>query len=670
MTRRSLLVVALVSLAASGVGARQATTPQPTKSQRETLRAIVTAVDQAATAPETPDVTWRVHLMRASDGSHYVAFSVTPTGAVPLGSGPAMLYIRLATAAPSSVQSVAERSTVGEWLAGKRSDPLMQAKGGFAVGDMPNFGAGGIAVRGSTPSTGSNDLSLMAMERARARQEKEDRDRQRKAELEGTEKANRNLLPFEDFDLSVTVPTTMPAIQRALTAGPGDYELYVAWADAAAKPPAAVRVVKRRLHLPPATTTELMLSSVIVADRVGVRDVPYSAEEQRQHPFTIGATDITPARDSIFARDERISVAFQVINARPSETGKPDVTINFRIVRVAQDREQQVATLTAQRYHDQTLPPDFDLRLGHPIFAAVSAPLATIPRGDYRLKVQATDRISGTSTSADADFTVVGTPATLLAEAPPLGQAFKREAVLTPEVLQAVISKLRPPSASPPLTRALDLAQKAQFVELLREEPVADSEQGVRTALTAVALYAVGDAAASAVQLQRALLLNAPFGAVQFFLGAARAVQARDGDAIAAWQAAIDDGMPARSIVPFLVDANLRRGEAAKANALLATIAAEDPKDGSLTRARAAVLIASGRELEAIPLLQTRVASQAADQDAEWMLIHALFASVVRAPAGTTSPNLEPFTTAARAYVASKGAHAPLAADWLAVIGK
>lgn len=669
MIRRLLSVVVLMSLAASGVDAGQATTPQPTKTQRETLRAIVTAVDQAATAPETPDVTWPVHIMRASDGSHYVAFSVVQPSA-PFPAEPFVLYIRLASAPPSSVQTVVERSSVGEWLTGKRSDPLMKPKTGIVPGEMPNFGAGGIAVRGSTPSSGSNDLSLMAMERARARQEKEDTDRKRKAELEGLEKADRNLLPFEDFETSVTAPAGTPAIERAITAGPGDYELYVAWAAPAAKPPANVHVVKRKLHLPPATTAGLLLSSVIVADQVGVRETPYSAVDQRAHPYTLGVTDIRPARDAIFSRDERIAVAFQVINARASDNGKPDVSINFHIVRLTQEREQQVATLTPQRYHDQTLPPEFDLRLGHPIFAAVSAPLATIPRGDYRLKVLATDRISGTSTTADTDFSVVGTPATLLAEAPSLGQPFKREAVLSPEVLQAVAQKLLPPAASPAITRALALAQSAQFVELLREEPVVDGEQGVRTALTGVAFYAVGDASSAAVQLQRALQLNASAGPVQLFLGAARAVQGRDVDAIAAWQAAIDAGMPARSIVPFLIDANLRRGDAAKAVALLTTIAAEDPEDRSMTRTRAAVLIAGGRELEAIPLLRTRLASQADDQEAAWMLIHALFATVVRAPAGTTSPNIEPFTTAARAYLARKGAHAALAADWLGVIGK
>jgi hypothetical protein len=666
MTRRLPLGVILMLLVASIAEARQPTTPQLTKPQRETLRAIVAAVDQAAPSPETPGVAWPIHIMRASDGSHYVAFSVTQESA-PLPAGPVVLYVRLATTPLSSVQTISERSAVGEWLAGQRVDPRLKPKTGFAPGEMPNFGAGAIAARGSTASTGSTDLKLMDMERERARQEKEDRDRQRRRELDGRERASIDLLPFEDFDVNAL--TGSGAIQRALTAGPGDYTLYVGWADPGAKPATAVHVAKRSLHLPPATTTELLVSSVIVADSVSVRSRLYSAEEQRAHPYTMGLTDIIPAHDTTFTREERIAVAFQVINARPSETGKPDIVINFRLVRGTPDRELQVASLTPQRYDEATLPGDFDLRLGHPIFAAMAAPLATLGRGDYRLKILVSDRISGTSTTAETGFTVVGSPASLLAEAPSVGQAFRREAVLTSDMLASVVERLRPASPSPALARALDVAQKGQFVELLREEPVDAAEQGIRTTLTAMALYAVGDASSSAVQLQRALQLNAPPGPVQLFLGSARAAQGRDVDAIAAWQAGVDAGMPASSIAPFLIDAYLRRGDTAKAAALL-TGAAKDANDGAATRGRAAVLIASGRELEAIPLLQTRLANQSDDMDAEWLLLHALFASVVRVPAGTASPNVEPFTNAARAYVAKGGAHAALAAEWLKVIGK
>ena len=64
------------------------------------------------------------------------------------------------------------------------------------------------------------------------------------------------------------------------------------------------------------------------------------------HPYAIGPTEITPARDAVFTRDDRISVAFQIVNAGADDNGKPDLAVNFRIVRLAGERESAVASLT------------------------------------------------------------------------------------------------------------------------------------------------------------------------------------------------------------------------------------------------------------------------------------------------------------------------------------
>ncbi len=50
----------------------------------------------------------------------------------------------------------------------------------------------------------------------------------------------------------------------------------------------------------------------------------------------------------------------------------PDLAVGFRIVRVSGDRESPVASLNPQYYNSTTLPPDFNLRQGHPLFAAAT----------------------------------------------------------------------------------------------------------------------------------------------------------------------------------------------------------------------------------------------------------------------------------------------------------
>ncbi|HYE88883.1 MAG TPA: hypothetical protein VEA16_21140, partial [Vicinamibacterales bacterium] len=604
-----------------------AQSPNLTRQQRDLLQALIAAVDAAATQPDTPNLTWQSHILRASDGAHYVAFTAVPPADAALPPGPVMLYMRLATAAPAGTQRIVERSPLREWLAGSRIDPRLLPKRGIVIGEMPMMGAGGLNTVRPPTSTGSNELKLMALERERARQEQEDRDRQRRQELEGKAAVSRELLPFEDFDVAAnsTRPDGQRIIARALTAGPGGYDLYVAWADPAApKPAATVKVIRKSLSLEPARTVGLITSSVILADRVTVRATPYSPAEQASHPYSIGLMEITPARTNQYAREGNLSVAFQVINAQSNDAGMPDIVVNFRVVRVNGERESPVASLNPQVYNATTMPADFNLKLGHPIFAAVTAPLATLTRGSYRLKIQVNDRISNATASTDADFSIVGTPASLLAEAPPLGPAFRRDVILAPAILAGVLDVLAPAAPSPALARALTTARTGKLVDLLVEEPVPASEAGVRTALTGLAYFSIGDASA-AVQLQRALQQNAPAAATQFLIGAARAQQARDADAIAAWQAAIAAGNAPPITGQLLADAYLRRNDsqrAADAVAHAGTAAA--------TRVVASTHIANGREADAVRLLDAHLAQHPEDHDARWLLLHASYSQFIR----------------------------------------
>lgn len=663
MTAR--LIVAMIASCLCGTAFAQSTVPDITRQQRDLLKAIVLAVDTAASGAGDAPASWQTHVLRASDGSHYVAFSVELPADAKLAPQ-VMLYVRLATATPPGVTARLEQSAIRDWLAGRRVDPRLLPGGGIAVGEMPAFGAGGIAVRGSTPSTGSTDLRLMSMERERARQEQEAREKQRRAELDGRAAAMNEMLPFEDFDVSAPVetPGTHPVIRRALTAGPGEFDLYVAWADPSApKPAATIHVLKHRLTLPAATTAGLVLSSPILATDVAAREAPYPASEQSKHPYAIGTTEIMPARDAIYTRDERLAVAFQVINVQPSATGKPDITVNFRVVRLAGGRETQVATLNPQRYDESTMPREFDLRLGHPIFVAVAAPLASLARGEYRLRILVTDRLAGTSQTADTGFTVIGTPLSLLAEAPPAGPPFNRQAVLERSSLDPVMQALTPPAPSAPLRRALDVAASGKFVDLLVEEPVPAGEQGVRAALSGLALYSIGDQSA-ANTLQRALQLGAPAGAVQAWIGAARAAQGRDPDAIAAWQASIDAGMASAVVAPWLVDALLRRNDITRAAAILDRELRGRPPDAGWIRAFAAIQLANKREGAAIEALGNYLVTEPSDAGARWLLVHALYAQAVRGD----SSNRDRLVAEARRYIDGKGAHAELAQEWLKVV--
>ena len=134
--------------AATPASGQQPQAPNLSRQQRDLLLAIVNAVDASPAQPAADDLSWKVHLMRASDGSHYVAFSLVPPASSPLPNGPAMLYVRLATSNPLAAQEIAERSAVKEWLAGNRTDPRLLPRKGIVIGEMP--------IMGVTGSMGSN----------------------------------------------------------------------------------------------------------------------------------------------------------------------------------------------------------------------------------------------------------------------------------------------------------------------------------------------------------------------------------------------------------------------------------------------------------------------------------------------------------------------------------
>jgi tetratricopeptide (TPR) repeat protein len=670
--KRIGVVASAVVVLGLPVGAQQpSVAPDLTRAQRTALQAVVTAVDAAATSADSEGVQWPLHVLRASDGSHYVAFSlVAPPGLV--AHRPLVLYVRLATRQEQSVTAGAERSAVAEWLAGQRSTPL-RAERGIAFGEMPTYGAAALGNR--TQTNVSQGLALLEMERDRARERREERERERKAALEGEgARAARPLLPFEDFDVNTTATPSAggtAVIMRSLTAGPGRYVLTVGWTDPAAKDPvAATKVFRRSLNLPIASTTEFGLSSVIVADAISVRETPLRADEQSRQPYSIGTTNIVPAQDAVLTMDEHLTLVVQVINPRPAANGKPDVVVGFRLQRTTAAGHEEVGILNPLVYNQDTLPPDFDVAKGHPIFAAVEVPLRTFKRGLYRLQIGADDRLVGVSAATETSFTIIGTPAALLRDAPPLAPPFRRESLLTAPVVEAIAASLAPVQPSAGVTHALDAARQRRFIALVPDDNIPPDEQAVRAALRALALYALGDSAtAVGVQLRLAQPLAASAGPSQVLLGGLRALEGNDRDALASWTSAIASGIDAAALRPLLMDTYLRQGDHQRATELGAAALAATPDDPMLVRCVAATHLAAGRLPAALAVLERRLQAEPEDIDAQWLTLHALFTGFVEGDGpGAGAADIERFKTLARRYIEANGRHAALAQEWSSAI--
>ncbi len=626
------------------------------------------AVDQAQAAGVVTPATWQSHVLRASDGSHYVALRATVID-VPVPIGGAMLYVRLA-ARRSDDRIASARSAVMEWLKGLRGDPLpMRAARSTTVnaGEMP---VGGTAASvGDVTADASAALRLGDLQRERERRQREDDSARRRAELERPQPPPMPLYPFEDFDPAAVLHDLRAAglhLVRGVTAAPGDYDVFIAWAGTPSRGRPDVSVVRRRLTLPPVGPA-FGLSDVVVAGSVTPLSAPYTASQQAAHPYAFGGVEVVPATDNRLTNDGTLGLVYQVLNPSASAAGKPDVEVSFDVFRMVGGRAEVFGRLEPQRHGPATLPTNFDVALGHPLFGAVRAPLAGFPRGRYRLDVTAVDHLAGRRVVTEVALEIAGSPASLLREAPALGLPFRREALIEPGALTAIVRALRPPSASPSLARALAAAEAGRFAELLGFELPEPAERPVALVLFGLGLYGLGDSPrAVAARLTQAAASGAPAAPVRMLLGATHALLRDDLAAVEAWTAAREGGIPDTVVAPLLIDAYLRRQDVARAAAMATAALDADPGDRSAKRALATTLIATRRFAEAIAVLDATPSPGAPDADSDFLRLHALFAAHVLR---TSLPDLQSrFESLAAAYIGYGGPHAALVRDWLAVV--
>lgn len=674
---RAAAVALATAIACGGLvpsAVAQVAVPKLSKPQRAVLSAVVDAVHRAAAGQAAVhDAAWQVHVLRASDGAHYVALHARTTAVAP-PTTPVVLYVRLTSRRPGAAAPlVVERSAVDEWLRGERSDPRPPSAGGSMSvprGEMP---VGGTAMSvGDVAAESTAALRLLMLEHQRGVKRREAEDAARRAALENPSLARTSgLLPFEDFDVAALPAMRDGAfdLQRTVAVGPGDYDVHIGWTEWNGRgAPTPVHVISHRLHLPSAPPT-FGLSDVIIADRVQPLAGPYPPDQQNAHPYTTGAFELSPATGGVLTVEGTLGLLVQVINPSAPPGGKPDVTVTFRIQRRRGDRDETVGALAPLRFDAPRLPVDFDVARGHPLLAATQAPLTTFARGRYRVLATAEDHLSGASATTSAEFEVAGTPASLLREAPVPGQPFRREAVLAPATLAAIVGALRPAMPSSALADALDAAAAGRFAELMRIEGLKPAERPVALALLGLGLYGLGDSPrAAAAQLSQAANLGAPAPPVLVLLGATSALGRDDKAAVTAWNQAREGGIADAAVAPLVIDAYLRQGDIARAAAMATAALDTSPDDLAARHALAATYLATRRHQEALRLLDA-VPPATATAETRFLLTHALYAGVVlHDPDIDTPAGRERFDAAARACLADGGPHVGLVRDWMSVL--
>jgi hypothetical protein len=368
-TRAGLVALVAIALAAPVV-AQKKDDKKLKDAERQEVQTLVSAVDHAmstqapagssawtvdpskkegaVTAAEgAPAIAWRYDTLKAQEGKIYVPFALEfPADSVPGGS--TALYLRLTP------------------------------KGATAPPPTP-------------------------------KEEDKDKDKDQA-------KDQKSPYPFEDVHFAQPVPAEQSKgqmkVMRAFAVPAGEYDVYVAMMphtqDSQKKnAPARVVVFKQPVSVPDYWSNELTTSSIIIADKVEGLSAPLAADQQRERPYVLGQTEIVPAVDSEFKKNEELTIIFQVYNPT-LENKKPDVTIEYTFFRKEGDGEKPFNKMAPQQFNPQTLPPQFDPEAGFQLAAGWSVPLQSFPEGSYRLEIKVTDNRTKKAITRDVGFTVAG----------------------------------------------------------------------------------------------------------------------------------------------------------------------------------------------------------------------------------------------------------------------
>jgi hypothetical protein len=218
---------------------------------------------------------------------------------------------------------------------------------------------------------------------------------------------------YEDINF-VPVNTSQGAtarLSRAFTVTAGTYDIYVVMKEPASpqKNAAAPKVslVKQTVTVPDFWSQELTTSSVIIASRIEPLAAPLSANEQIERPYALGMMEIVPTTDMKFSTKGELSVFMLIYNPKVDAMNKPDVTVEYNFYQKPTGAPEKFFNKTSpQPLNATTLPPQFDMSLGHQLQTGQAVPLASFPAGDYRLEIKVTDKLSTKSLTRDVNFTV------------------------------------------------------------------------------------------------------------------------------------------------------------------------------------------------------------------------------------------------------------------------
>jgi hypothetical protein len=213
--------------------------------------------------------------------------------------------------------------------------------------------------------------------------------------------------PYEDVAFTELKPTPGQPLRilRGIGVPPGAYDLYVVVHERATG--GKLGVLKQPLDVPNYTSTELMTSSIILAERVDQLPAPIATDQQSEHPYAFGQTEIVVSPEKKFKKSQELIVLFQIYNPNVSTDKKFSLEATYTFYRQEAGGEKRFNSTEPQVFTNETMGANFDpTGATSSIQAGQGIPLQSFTEGSYRLEVKITDKQSSKVLTQNATFTV------------------------------------------------------------------------------------------------------------------------------------------------------------------------------------------------------------------------------------------------------------------------
>ena len=214
--------------------------------------------------------------------------------------------------------------------------------------------------------------------------------------------------PYEDIsvlDLKPAAPGQPVRIVRGLSVASGSYDLYVVIHERSAAGAGKASVLKQPLDVPNYGSGEFATSTVILADRVEQLASPLAPEQQTEHPYTFGQTEIVVSPEHKFRKSQELIVLLQIYNPAVSADKKFSLEAGYTFFRQDAGGEKRFNSTEPQALTPESTGSQFD-----PAAAAIQAgqaiPLQSFPEGNYRLEIKITDKLSTKVLTQNVNFSV------------------------------------------------------------------------------------------------------------------------------------------------------------------------------------------------------------------------------------------------------------------------